>query len=222
VGDPEKSREYGEYIENESRRLTHLVNNILDFSKIETGGKAYVFEKTDVREIVDETLKTFDVRLVQDGFHLVLDGFEKEFPRVVVNRDAITQSLVNLIDNAIKYSGSSRKLIIRLGQEEGYVTLSVTDYGVGIPREEQQRIFDKFYRVSTGLVHDVRGSGLGLSIVKHIMDSHRGKIGVKSQPGFGTTLTLYLPDDRGWSSNGLQRSNGASDTTRQRGAEAKD
>jgi signal transduction histidine kinase len=204
VNDPEKSREYGEYIENESRRLTHLVNNILDFSKIESGGKTYDFEEADVKEIVDETLKTFDGRLIQDGFNITLDGFEKEFPPVFVNRDAITQSLVNLIDNAIKYSGSSKKLDIRLGQEESYVTVSVIDYGVGIPREAQDRIFDKFYRVSTGLVHDVKGSGLGLSIVKHIMDAHRGKIVVKSQPGIGTTLTLYLPSHMVGSENGSQ------------------
>jgi signal transduction histidine kinase len=113
----------------------------------------------------------------------------------VLNRDAITQSLVNLIDNAIKYSGSSKELIIRLGQEAGYVTVSVTDCGIGIPREEQQRIFDKFYRVSRGLVHDVKGSGLGLSIVKHIVEAHQGKIGLKSQPGVGTTFTMYLPID---------------------------
>jgi signal transduction histidine kinase len=221
VQDAEKSREYGEYIENESRRLTHLVNNILDFSKIESGGKAYDFEKTDVKEIVDDTLKTFDIRIIQSGFDLVLDGFEKEFPPVLVNRDAITQSLVNLIDNAIKYSGSSKRLVIRLGQEEGYVTVSVIDYGVGIPREEQERIFDKFYRVSTGLVHDVKGSGLGLSIVKHIMDAHRGKIEVKSQPGVGTTLTLYLPGDTGSNQNGLRSGNQESGSPTQIGAEAR-
>ena len=221
VNDPEKSREYGEYIENESRRLTHLVNNILDFSKIESGGKAYDFEKTDVKDIVDETLKTFDVRLVQGGFDLVLDGFEVEFPPVVVNRDAITQSLVNLIDNAIKYSGSSKKLIIRLGQEQGYVTVSVIDYGVGIPKEEQERIFDKFYRVSTGLVHDVKGSGLGLSIVKHIMDAHRGKIEVKSQPGAGTTLTLYLPVETSCNEHGSQPGTHKPDSAPQLGVEAR-
>ena len=216
VREPEKSREYGEYIENESRRLTHLINNILDFSKIESGGRAYDFEAVDIREIVDETLRTFDVRLVQDGFDLVLDGTE-DLPQVVVNRDAITQSLVNLIDNAIKYSGSSKKLIIRLGQEGGFVTVSVTDYGIGIPREELERIFDKFYRVSTGLVHDVKGSGLGLSIVKHIMDAHRGKIGVKSQPGLGTTLTLYLPCDRGSGKNESHNHVGKSDVSLQVG-----
>lgn len=222
VREPEKSREYGEYIENESRRLTHLINNILDFSKIESGGKAYDFEPADIREVVDETLRTFDVRLVQNGFDLVLDGFDAALPQVVVNRDAITQSLVNLIDNAIKYSGSSKKLIIRLGQEEGFVTVSVIDYGIGIPREELKRIFDKFYRVSTGLVHDVKGSGLGLSIVKYIVDAHQGKIAVKSQPGFGTTLTLYLPCDRGSSENESHNHGAQSDLALQTGERARD
>lgn len=195
VDEPQKSIEYGEYIENESRRLTHLINNILDFSKIESGGKTYDFKKADIEQVVDDTLKAFEARLVQSGFDVVLEAPEKSLPQAIINRDAITQSLVNLIDNAIKYSGPSKKIVIRLGQEEGYITISVTDYGIGIAGDEQQRIFDQFYRVGTGLVHDVKGTGLGLAIVKHIIDAHRGKITVKSQPGSGSTFTMHLPGD---------------------------
>lgn len=195
VNEPQKSREYGEYIEKESRRLTHLINNILDFSKLESGVKAYEFRKADMKEIVEETLEVVAGRLGQSHFNFVLQVPEKVLPQAIVNRDAITQSLVNLIDNAIKYSGASQEVVIRLDQEDGYVTISVTDFGIGIPRDEQRRIFDKFYRVSTGLVHDVKGSGLGLAIVKHIMDAHQGKITVKSQPGFGSTFTMHFPCD---------------------------
>jgi signal transduction histidine kinase len=204
VDEPQKSREYGEYIENESRRLTHLIDNILDFSKIESGRKAYEFRETDIKKIVDEMLKSFEVRFAQSELNVVLELPHEPLPPVVIDRDAVSQSLVNLIDNAIKYSGESKKILVRLGREQGYITISVTDYGIGIPREEQQRVFDKFYRIATGLVHDVAGSGLGLAIVKHIIDAHRGKITVKSQPGLGSTFTLYLPAAEAVSKNDLR------------------
>jgi len=192
VKEPEKIQEYGGYIENESRRLTQLVNNILDFSRIESGGKTYQFEQADLKDVVVETLRAFDVRLSQTGFSLDLKVTDE--PLIAfVNRDAITQLLMNLLDNAIKYSGSSKKILVQAGCREGQINISVTDYGVGIPREERDKIFDKFYRVSTGLVHDVKGSGLGLSIVKHIVEAHKGKITVESQPGMGSTFTLFFP-----------------------------
>jgi signal transduction histidine kinase len=192
VKEPEKIQEYGGYIENESRRLTQLVNNILDFSRIESGGKTYQFEQADLKDVVVETLRAFDVRLGQTGFSLDLKVPDEPLV-ALVNRDAITQLLMNLLDNAIKYSGSSNKILVQAGRKEGQISISVTDYGVGIPREEREKIFDKFYRVSTGLVHDVKGSGLGLSIVKHIVEAHKGKITVESQPGAGSTFTLLFP-----------------------------
>jgi signal transduction histidine kinase len=203
VDEPQKSREYGEYIENESCRLTHLIDNILDFSKIESAGKEYEFRETDIKELVQETLRSFEVRFGQSEFSVVLDVPHEPLPHAVLDRDAVSQSLVNLIDNAIKYSGESKKILVLLAREEGYITISVTDYGIGIQREEHQRVFDKFYRISTGLVHDVKGSGLGLAIVKHIMDAHRGKIMIKSQPGLGSTFTLCLPADKASSENDL-------------------
>ncbi|HKG23563.1 MAG TPA: HAMP domain-containing sensor histidine kinase, partial [Blastocatellia bacterium] len=192
VKEPEKIQEYGGYIENESRRLTQLINNILDFSRIESGGKTYQFEQTDLKDVVAETLRAFEVRLSQTGFSL--DAEVSDEPLVAfVNRDAVTQLLMNLLDNAIKYSGSSTEILVQAGRREGQIAISVTDYGIGIPREERDKIFDKFYRVSTGLVHDVKGSGLGLSIVKHIVEAHNGKITVESQPGAGSTFTLFFP-----------------------------
>ncbi len=193
VDQPRKIQEYGEYIENESRRLTQLINNILDFSKIESGGKTYQFERADLKEVVEETLKAFDVRLSQCGFSVSFKPPTEPLAPVLINRDAVTQSLMNLLDNAIKYSGASREITVQIGQKDGSVMVSVIDYGIGIPREERDKIFDKFYRVSTGLVHDVKGSGLGLSIVKHIVEAHSGKITVESTPGAGSTFTLHFP-----------------------------
>ncbi|HVF57376.1 MAG TPA: HAMP domain-containing sensor histidine kinase [Pyrinomonadaceae bacterium] len=195
VRDDEKIREYGEHIETESRRLTQLINNILDFSKIESGRKTYQFERVGIEEVIAETLKCCEVRLRQNDFRIVFEGAASPLPPVVLDRDAVAQALMNLLDNAVKYSECSqaKEVVVRVGQKDGFVQISVADHGVGIPREEQKKIFEKFYRVSTGLVHDVKGSGLGLSLVKHIVEAHRGRVTVESEPGQGSTFTIHLP-----------------------------
>lgn len=193
VKEDEKMREYGEYIETESRRLTQLINNILDFSKIESDRKTYNFERASVEEIIAATLKTFEVQLRQHNISITFKPFDTRLPPVLVDTDAIAQAFMNLLDNAVKYSGASKEIEVRLGRKEGFVTVAVADHGIGIPREEQGKIFDKFYRVSTGLVHDVKGSGLGLSLVKHIVKAHRGRVTVESEPGRGSTFTIHLP-----------------------------
>ena len=195
VRDDEKIREYGEHIETESRRLTQLINNILDFSKIESGRKTYRFERVSIEDVVAETLKTCEVRLKQSDFTIVFECSPVSLPPVVIDRDAIAQALMNLMDNAVKYSEQAEKkeVVVAVGRREDFVIVSVTDHGVGIAREEQKKIFEKFYRVSTGLVHDVKGSGLGLSLVKHIVEAHHGRVTVESEPGRGSTFTIHLP-----------------------------
>ncbi|HEX8774698.1 MAG TPA: HAMP domain-containing sensor histidine kinase [Pyrinomonadaceae bacterium] len=193
VKEEEKIREYGEYIETESRRLTQLINNILDFSKIESGRKTYQFERADVAEVICETLRTLEVQLKQNGFSINFEAPPDALAPAVIDADAIAQAFMNLLDNAVKYSGSAREIVVRLEQEGEQIRLTVTDQGIGIPREEQEKIFEKFYRVSTGLVHDVKGSGLGLSLVKHIVEAHHGRVTVKSEPGRGSSFTIHLP-----------------------------
>src|SRR5437588_1467518 len=195
VGDRAKIREYGEHIETESRRLTQLINNILDFSKIESGRKTYEFERVRLEDVVAETLKTCEVRLKQSGFSIVFQSPTRPLPAAVVDREAVAQALLNLLDNAVKYSERAEKkeVLVRVGERDGCLQISVTDHSVGIAPAEQKKIFEKFYRVSTGLVHDVKGSGLGLSLVKHIVEAHRGSVTVESAPGHGSTFTISLP-----------------------------
>ena len=188
-----KVSEYGEYIETESRRLTQLINNILDFSKIESEVKTYDFEPADVEAIAADTLRTFDVRLKHTGFEIEFSKPEQPLPLAAVDRDAVRQAINNLLDNAVKYSGDSRRIGVKLGTRDDFVTIAIRDYGIGISQDEQKKIFDRFHRVSTGLVHDVKGSGLGLSIVSHVVNAHGGKVRVKSEPGKGSIFTLYLP-----------------------------
>jgi signal transduction histidine kinase len=193
VESPDKIREYGEYIETESRRLTQLINNILDFSRIEAGHRRYHFEPTDLREVLADALKTFQVRLQKEGFEVAVDEPQEALPPVAADAGALGQAVCNLLDNAIKYSNGGRCIGVRLRREKGEAVLSVRDEGIGISREEQARIFERFHRVGTGLVHDVKGSGLGLSIVQHVVVAHGGHVRVESEVGEGSTFSFVLP-----------------------------
>jgi signal transduction histidine kinase len=193
ISQPDRVREYGAYIESEGRRLTQVINNILDFSRIESGRKLFQFESCDVKELVNGTLEAFTVHLKQNGFTLSYEAPQNSLPKVVLDPDAIALALTNLLDNAIKYSGDEKEINVRITQSDGFVAIAVADRGVGIAAEEHEKIFEKFYRVSTGLVHDVKGSGLGLSLVKHIVLAHHGKITVQSKPGEGSVFTIHLP-----------------------------
>ena len=191
--DRPRLQKYGEYIESESQRLAKLINNILDFSKIESGQREYAFQEYHLEHVIAEVLHVFEVRLQQHGFYVTLTAPDEPLPPVTIDPEAVTQAISNLIDNAIKYSDASREIRVRAWHEAGSVFVSVTDYGLGIPRDELKKIFDRFHRVSTGLVHNVKGSGLGLSLVKHIVEAHGGSVTVTSEVGRGSTFTLQFP-----------------------------
>lgn len=194
IRDFEKVSEYGELIDTQGRRLTQLVNNILDFARIESGQKEYRFERTHLREVVQETVEAAAIRLKQSNHSVRLD-FEPMTPVVMVDREAMSLALSNLLDNAVKYSPEGTEIVVRVERDGSMVAVSVIDQGMGIPRSEHEKIFEKFYRVSTGMVHDVKGSGLGLSIVLHIVEAHHGRIGVSSEQGSGSVFTIQLPGE---------------------------
>ena len=191
VEKPEKVRQYGEYIEAESRRLTQLINNILDFSKIESAEKKYRFCETDVVELVEQTVEAFEVPQRDKGVSV---SFAAEpAPTLRLDKDAIAQVLMNLLDNAVKYSDGRKDIDVRVTSTPAEVRIAVEDHGIGIPVAEQKKIYEKFYRVGSTLVHDVKGSGLGLSIVQHVVQAHGGRVELASVPGEGSTFTIVLP-----------------------------
>jgi len=193
VPNKDKQQEYYCTIRKESERLTALINNILDFSRIEAGRKEYDFRQTNLPELVRTTLDAYRYQIEQQGFRFE-ETIAEDIPTVMVDREAIARSLLNLVNNAIKYSGETdRYLGVKLHRSNGSVNLVVEDHGIGIAREEQAKIFEKFYRVCDPLVHNTKGSGLGLCLVRHIAQAHGGNVSVESAPGKGSRFSLTLP-----------------------------
>jgi signal transduction histidine kinase len=194
--DPETARRYGRHIEAESRRLSRLIDNILEFSRIESGSREYRFAPARIEEIVEGAVDAFRVRSREAGFTIEYEA-PAELPAVRMDPDAIGQVMYNLLDNAVKYSGTSRWIGVTLAAENGAMVCAVRDRGIGIPRDEQRKVFDRFHRAGTSLVHDVKGSGLGLSIVEHVVRAHGGRVSLESEPGEGTVVTVTLPMNGG-------------------------
>src|SRR5215470_6670137 len=187
----DKHHEYYCIIRKESERLTALINNILDFSRIEAGRKEYEFRDTDLRDLVRNTLESYRYQIEQQGF--TFEENVAEVPPLKVDREAMARSLVNLVNNALKYSQDRKYIGVNLYRENGSVKLEVIDHGIGIPTNEQHKIFEKFYRVGDPLVHNTKGSGLGLSLVHHIVHAHGGDVQVESVPGRGSKFTISIP-----------------------------
>jgi signal transduction histidine kinase len=191
VKSPDKYQEYYQIIRKESERLTSLINNILDFSRIEAGRKEYEFRDTDLRELVANTMEAYRYQIEQQGF--TLEENIDPVPALKVDREAMARSLVNLVNNALKYSQDQKYVGVNLYRDNGSVKLEVVDHGIGIPPQEQEKIFEKFYRVGDPLVHNTKGSGLGLSLVHHIVQAHGGDVHVESVPGRGSKFTISIP-----------------------------
>lgn len=184
--------EYLETIVNESERLARLVDNVLDFSKIEQGKKIYRLRPTRLEEVAGSAARAMHFPLTQQGFELRLSIPEK-LPEVEADPDAIQQAILNLLTNAMKYSGDAREIDLRMSARNGDAVIEVTDHGIGLTPEEQKHIFEKFYRAPSHEERLIAGTGLGLTLVAHIAKAHGGRVEVESAPGAGSTFCLFLP-----------------------------
>jgi signal transduction histidine kinase len=189
---PATQMEYLDTIVNESERLTRLLNNVLDFSKIEQGKRIYHPAPASLAEIVRTAARAMEYPLKQQGFELDV-RIDESLPQTRVDRDSIEQAVLNLLSNAMKYSGESRTVGLRVRREDDYAVIQVIDKGVGIDPKDQARIFEKFYRVPTRENQSLPGTGLGLALVAHIAKAHGGFVRVESAPGEGSTFSILLP-----------------------------
>ncbi len=197
VPDESRRMEYFRFISQECRRLSSLIENVLDFSRIEQGRKQYEFEVCDLTEVVRSTVRLMQPVAAEKGITLVQffpAGLAPSVSSIPADGKALQQALVNLVDNALKHSprGSTVTIGIEPAPGNKHVLLWVEDQGEGIPEAEHERIFERFYRLGSELRRETQGVGIGLSIVKHIVDAHRGRIHVRSAPGQGSRFTIEL------------------------------
>ncbi len=192
VSSEQRKQEYYQIIGQESERLTHLINNILNFSRIDAGKKTYHFQLLDLNDIVKKVIEKYQFHLKNKGFSLET-ALHSSLPPIQADQDAVTEALLNLIDNGIKYSEKNKWIHIKTGQEKGAVFVEIQDHGIGISPAEQQKIFEKFHRVSNALVHNTKGSGLGLTLVKHIAAAHGGSVTVHSKLDKGSRFRITFP-----------------------------
>jgi signal transduction histidine kinase len=185
--DAEKTREYLDLISNENTRLGRLIDNFLAFSRMERGKAAFDLGPADPRQIVEDALAAVGEKMDVEV------RVEEHLPRVTADRDAMVTVLVNLLDNAHKYSQDDRRVTLRVRREGGDVCFDVEDRGIGLSRRAARKVFDRFYQVDRSLSREVGGVGLGLSIVRFIVDAHGGSVDVTSELGKGSTFTVRLP-----------------------------
>jgi signal transduction histidine kinase len=190
--EPALRHEYLDTIVNESERLSRLVDNVLDFSKIEQGRKLYRFERTSLAEVIESVVRAARYPLQQAGFELRVSS-EDTLPPVNADADALQQAVLNLLTNAMKYSHTRKQIDLLVERRGRTIVIAVQDYGIGIPAEHRQRIFERFYRVPTLENRLVPGAGLGLTLVAHIAKAHGGEVLVESEPGAGSRFSLQLP-----------------------------
>jgi two-component system, OmpR family, phosphate regulon sensor histidine kinase PhoR len=189
---PEMQAEYLSTIVSECERLSRLVDGVLLFSKAEQGKKTYRLRPVPPSEIVRDAARALEHSLAQQGFRLHVN-VEKDLPPVEAERDTLEQALLNLLSNAMKFSGESRDIELSAFRRNGEAVFQVRDYGIGIAAGEHARIFEKFYRVPVRENQLIPGTGLGLALVDQIAKAHSGRVVVESAPGEGSTFSIRLP-----------------------------
>lgn len=192
IRQPERLLNYTTIIENENKRLKQHVERVLQMAKLDKESIELKKEPVNLHDVVQEVTGGMAASIQEKRIEVDLDLQASE-PVTKADKLHITNVVYNLLDNAIKYSGQEPKIWISVKQADKYLVLEVKDNGIGVKEDDQKKIFDKFFRVPTGNVHNVKGFGLGLNYVRQIVEAHRGKITLKSHLGEGCTFRIYLP-----------------------------
>jgi len=184
-------RSFYEALARATRRLTRLVESLLDFGRMEAGARPYRLEPLDAAQFAAAVAAEFRQEVSAQGFLIECHTPAGAVP-VRADKEALAQALWNLLDNAVKYSGDSRTVRLEVERNEE-VIIRVRDQGLGIPVSEQKQVLRKFVRGSAAKVRGIKGTGIGLTIVRHIVEAHGGRLALESQPGKGSTFTILLP-----------------------------
>jgi len=190
---PEKNRkEAYEIITRESERLSYMINNVLDFSRIEMGKKEFNLKLGNLAEVIRETMELYRYHLEKKGFTIHKE-INDDIPSMDFDREAMASVLINLLSNSMKFSTDKKEVSVRLSRDGDNAVIQVEDKGIGISQKEADKIFQRFYRSENEIVSASMGSGLGLTIVKHIAEAHGGQVGVDSVPGRGSVFSVFIP-----------------------------
>lgn len=191
IEDREKIGSYGSLIKREGRKLSAMVEQVLEFAGARSGGRRYDFGEVDARDAVRQALEDCGHQIEESGFEVETDLAE-EVPKVRADQDALSQAVRNLVNNALKYANGTRWIKVAVSNGEGLVRISVEDRGIGISPEDRKHLFEPFFRSKRVVDDQISGNGLGLSIVKQIVDAHGGRIEVESEPGKGSRFEITL------------------------------
>lgn len=183
---------YISIINDENERLKNMVSNILQIARLKKGQVKMDVELLDIHELIHKVTDSLALQIKSSNGSLNF-ALNADDPTVFGDRQHLSNVIINLIENAIKYSIEKPDILINTQLKDKYLMISVTDHGIGIPKKSLGEIFNNFYRVPKGNVHNVKGYGLGLGYVKKIINLHKGKIQVQSEEGKGSTFTIYLP-----------------------------
>jgi len=183
-------KEYLGIILKETDRLKRLINNILDFTKREKGKLIYHFTEVNLSEVIRSAIRDLDYWTMEKRFNVRTEIEEDIIGNA--DPDAIKQAVINLLSNAINYSRDRKEIVVKLWEKDRLITIEVEDKGIGIPEGQLDKIFNEFYRVDDENVTEISGTGLGLTVVKDIVQAHHGKLFVKSKINQGSTFTIVL------------------------------
>jgi two-component system phosphate regulon sensor histidine kinase PhoR len=187
-----RRRRYFDVLVEQSERLTALIEHVLDFARMDAGHTELDLVEIDLKSFLEDLVSGVEEGVRHRGF-LLRAEIDADLPRVTLDREEIGLAATNLIDNAVKYSGDSREVIMRAHTENDHAVIEVQDFGIGLDPSERHRVFERFYRGGEALTRSVKGTGLGLTLVKNIVEAHGGTIDARGEPGQGSTFTIRLP-----------------------------